>query len=127
LIFFNGIFLFILKFTIGCKIKPIQISEVLMKIKKIDLMVDAVRYTANGQIEFVRGFEKRGAAFSDNIIVSRDALIVLLKNGKTVVSGDRKAYLGTTFDIQSQFKLVGEFVTNQAAANSDTLVNVPQL
>lgn len=98
-----------------------------MKINKIDLMVDAVRYSEDGQINFVRGFEKRASSFSDNVLIPRDALVDLLKNGKTVVSGTRVRRLGSTFEIRSEIKLSGLFVTNRSGATRDSLENVPLL
>jgi hypothetical protein len=42
--------------------------------KKFDGVIEAVRYK-NGQVEVVRAFERRGAAFSDRILIPRRELL----------------------------------------------------
>jgi hypothetical protein len=66
--------------------------------KKFDGVIEAVRYK-NGEIEVVRAFERRGAAFSDRIMVPRHELVERLKKGQKFVIGKRKEFLGGTFDI----------------------------
>ena len=51
--------------------------------KKFDGVIEAVRYK-DGQIDVVRAFERRGAAFSDRIMIDRKELLERLKEGKEV-------------------------------------------
>lgn len=67
--------------------------------KKFDGVIEAVRYK-NGQIEVVRAFERRGATFSDRIMVTRKQLLERLKNGQKFVIGKRREFLASTFDVQ---------------------------
>ena len=66
--------------------------------KKFDGVIEAVRYK-DGEIEVVRAFERRGAAFSDRIMVPRHELLERLKKGRKFVVGKRKEFLAGTFDI----------------------------
>jgi hypothetical protein len=69
--------------------------------KKFDGVIEAVRYK-NGQIMVVRAFERRGATFSDRILVDRNELLERLKKGKKFVIGKRTELLASTFEIQGQ-------------------------
>ena len=69
--------------------------------KKFDGVIEAVRYK-NGQIEIARTFERRGAAFTDRIMLNRQELLDRLKKGKTYYVGKRKEFLAGTFEIQDK-------------------------
>jgi len=69
--------------------------------KKFDGVIEAVRYK-NGQIEVVRAFERRGATFSDRIMVARNELLERLKKGQKFVIGKRREFLASTFDLQDK-------------------------
>ena len=64
--------------------------------KKFDGVIEAVHYK-NGQIEAVRVFERRGATFSDRIMVARKELLERLKNGQKFVVGKRKEFMASPF------------------------------
>ncbi len=63
-----------------------------------DGVVEAVRYTPEGRILWIRAHERRGAAFSDHVILSRKALIERLREGKKFVTGKRIPYMGNAFE-----------------------------
>jgi hypothetical protein len=67
--------------------------------KKFDGVIEAVRYQ-NGQIALVRAFERRGAAFSDRILIPREELLERLKKGQKFVIGKRKEFMAGTFEVQ---------------------------
>ena len=67
--------------------------------KKFDVVIEAVRYK-NGQIAVVRAFERRGAAFSDRILISRKELLERLKKGQKFVIGKRKEFMAGSFEVQ---------------------------
>jgi hypothetical protein len=69
--------------------------------KKFDGVIEAVRYK-NGQIEVVRAFERRGATFSDRIMVARNELLERLKKGQKFVIGKRREFLASTFELQDK-------------------------
>jgi hypothetical protein len=97
--------------------------------KKFDGIVEAVRYK-NGQIEVVRAFERRGAAFSDRIMLTRPEFLDRLKKGRTFVIGKRKEFLAGTFEVQDKPVQVvtwegKEFISTRAEADHDELEQAP--
>lgn len=69
--------------------------------KKFDGVIEAVRYK-NGQISIVRVFERRGAAFSDRVLLDRREFLERLKKGRTYVVGKRRELLAGTFEVQEK-------------------------
>jgi hypothetical protein len=85
--------------------------------KKFDGVIEAVRYNPDGQIALVRGYELRGVTYSDRILLDRPTLLGRIKDGKKFTIGQRKEYLGSTFDYGKTVKLVSnngsEFLTTR--------------
>jgi hypothetical protein len=97
--------------------------------KTFDGVIEAVRYK-NGQIEVVRAFERRGAAFTDRVLLSRDEFLKRLKKGKKYVVGRRKEFLAGTFDVQEKPVRVldhnsKEIISTRAGADHDELEQAP--
>jgi hypothetical protein len=97
--------------------------------KKFDGVIEAVRYK-NGQIEVVRVFQRRGATFSDRIMVARKELLERLKNGQKFVVGKRKEFMASTFDVQDRPLQVldrngSEIITTRTDADHDELEQAP--
>lgn len=96
--------------------------------KKFDGIVEAVRYK-DGQIVVVRAFERRGAAFSDRVLIERHELLERLKKGKKFITGKRKELLAGTFDQGKPLQIVSrdgkEFVATRETAEHDELEQVP--
>jgi hypothetical protein len=97
--------------------------------KKLDGVIEAVRYK-NGQIEVARIFERRGATFSDRIMVSRKELLERLKNGQKFVVGKRKEFMASTFDVQDRPLQVldrngNEIIATRPDADHDELEQAP--
>lgn len=100
--------------------------------QKIDGVVEAVRYTPEGQIEWVRAYEWRGAAFSDHVLIRRPDLIARLKAGERFVIGKRITYLGGKFETSHPVQLAthngAEVITaGTASTDRDRLEGVPLL
>lgn len=98
--------------------------------KKFDGVIEAVRYLPGGQVELVRVYERRGPAFSDRVLLSRQELIERLKSKKLFFTGRRVAYLAGTFELQSPVRLAnasgGEvLVTGDKTSEHDDLQGVP--
>ena len=97
--------------------------------KKFDGIVEAVHYTHNGQIDFVRAYERRGATFSDRVLLDRKTLLERLKARKRFVIGQRKEFLASTFVPGRDIRLVQregqEFVSTRADASRDELEGAP--
>ena len=76
--------------------------------KKLDGIIEAVRYTPEGKINIVRAYELRGVAYSDRTILDREILVKRLKEGKKFVIGQRKEFWGGTFETGKAVKLSGK-------------------
>ncbi|MCQ3935611.1 MAG: hypothetical protein DPW18_01055 [Chloroflexi bacterium] len=96
--------------------------------KKFDGVIEAVRYK-NGQISFVRVFERRGATFSDSQLWDRKSLLERLQKGKTIVTGSRKDLLAGTFDVSKPVLLVAsngrEVIATREDADRDLIEDAP--
>lgn len=96
--------------------------------KKYDGVIEAVRYK-NGQIVVVRAYERRGAAFSDRILIDRKEFLELVKKGKQYVTGSRTELLAGTFEQGKPVKVVShdgkDFITTRDGADHDELEQVP--
>ena len=97
--------------------------------KKFDGVIEAVRYK-NGQIEVVRAFERRGATYSDRVMVTRKQLLERLKNGQKFVIGKRREFLASTFDVQGNPVQVVhrdgmEIIATRKDADHDELEQAP--
>jgi hypothetical protein len=75
---------------------------------KYDGVVEAVRYDADGRVDVVRIYERRGPTWSDRIIIKRDELVKRIKAGKKYFSGTRKTGLAGTFEVAAELRLVGK-------------------
>lgn len=95
---------------------------------KYDGVIEAVRYK-NGKIDMVRAYERRGATFSDHVLLDRKTLIDRLNRGKRFVTGQRREFLASTFDIGQTVKLAGaddkQIITTLARSDHDELDGVP--
>ena len=97
-----------------------------------DGVIEAVRYAPDGQVDWVRAYERRGAAFLDGVILSRSALVAKLQQGKHFVIGRRLPNLGGSFDTSIPVRLVhqdgGEvLVTDHLRHATDSLAGVPTI
>ncbi len=77
---------------------------------KIDGIIEAVRYSSDGKIAFARGYERRGLVWSDNVLITRDELLQMLKQGRHLVTGVRKAYLGGVFDTGPEIHVQNDYI-----------------
>lgn len=96
--------------------------------KKFDGIVEAVHFK-NGQIATARIYERRGASFSDHILVDRRDLLERIKSGKKFVTGSRREYLASEFEVGKPVLVVSrdgkEFLSTREGADRDELEQVP--
>ncbi len=97
---------------------------------KFDGVIEAVRYAQDGQIITARVYERRGASFSDVVLLGREELVKRLKNGQRFVAGKRRASLGTMFEVTAPVRLVRAaqkeiLTTDGAGEERDHLNGVP--
>ncbi len=92
---------------------------------RIDGVIEAVRYTPGGMISLVRTYERRGAVWSDSIVIGRTELITRLSAGKVFVTGQRRPFLGGQFQTGPAVHIAGEKIISGAeSAPRDLLVGV---
>ncbi len=93
---------------------------------KFDGVIDAVRYGTDGRITCVAAYERRGAVWSDRVLLEREELAKRLKQGKRFAAGKRKTYMGSQFETGPSVHLVGGvIVTGRQDARQDLLDGVP--
>jgi len=96
--------------------------------KKMDGVIEAVRYK-NGHILMVRAYERRGASFSDHVLIERKDLLEQLKKGKKFVTGSRRVLLASTFVFGKPLQVVNrdgrEFIATRDTVERDELEQVP--
>jgi hypothetical protein len=73
---------------------------------KYDGVIEAVHYNENGQVEWVRAYERRGPAFSDTVLFDRGTLIEQLKAGKIFFIGQRILYMGSSFEVSQPVRII---------------------
>jgi len=96
--------------------------------KKVDGVIEAVRYK-NGQIVAVRAYERRGATFSDYVLLDRKELLERIQNGKKFVIGARKELMASTFEEGKPVKAISrngkEIIATRDDAEHDELEQTP--
>jgi len=99
-----------------------------MAAKKYDGIIEAVRYK-NGQIVTVRAYERRGASFSDRVLIERKDLLERIKSGKKFLTGTRKELWAGTFEEGKPVQVVSrngkDFLSTRDGADHDELEQVP--
>jgi hypothetical protein len=94
-----------------------------MTSKKVDGIIEAVRYTPGGKIAVVRVYERHGVVWSDRILIGRQELSERLKHGQHIVIGERKTYLGSMFDTGAAVCQLQEFIVTEGQAGARDLLN----
>lgn len=96
--------------------------------KKVDGVIEAVRYK-NGHIVSVRAYERRGATYSDHVLLDRKDLLERIKNGKKFVTGTRKEFMASTFEQRKPVQVLSrdgkEFISTRNEADHDDLEQAP--
>ncbi len=95
---------------------------------KVDGVIEAVRYKG-GKIDMVRAYERRGATFSDWVLLDRKTLLERLKKGKLFMTGQRKELWASTFELGKPVKALGQddraVVATRPDVDHDELEGVP--
>ena len=100
--------------------------------KKVDGVIEAVHYKPDGQLDWVRAYLRRGSAWSDRVIITRDELVKNIKAGMHMSLGQRIDFLAGTFDFGAPVALSvtgGKevLVTSSTASDHDLLEGAPLL
>jgi hypothetical protein len=97
-----------------------------MSKKKLDGVIEAVRYTPDGKIVVVRAYERHGVVWSDHVLLGRKELSERLKQGKKFVVGERKIYLGSVFETgKVVYQIENKIITEGQMSTRDLLAGVP--
>jgi len=96
--------------------------------KKFDGIIEAVHYK-NGQIVTVRAYERRGASFSDRVLIERKDLLERIKSGKKFLTGTRKEFWAGTFEEGKPVQVINrdgkDLISTRNEAEHDELEQVP--
>jgi hypothetical protein len=94
--------------------------------KKLDYIVEAVRYSAEGNIAYMRVYERHGAVWSDHLLLDRKEVSERLAQGKRFVAGERKNYLGGVFNTgKALYQIDGKILIEEQTCSHDLLSGVP--
>jgi hypothetical protein len=93
-------------------------------------VIEAVRYNPDGQIALVRAYERRGATYSDRVLLDRETLLERLKGGKNFRTGQRKEFLASTFELNKDVRTLSgngkDYITTRAdSPGRDELEDTP--
>ena len=97
---------------------------------KFDGIIEAARYDAEGRLLVVKAYERRGAAYSDVVLLDRQTLVERLKAHQRFVTGKRVYKMGGTFQVSERIRLARNgdqemIATGKQPASHDTLEGVP--
>jgi hypothetical protein len=94
--------------------------------KKLDGIIEAVRYTPDGKVLHARGYRRTGAVWSDLELIDRQVLVEALQKKKTYVVGQRRQYLGGVFTTGAAVLLSdGRLMVDGRSGRQDNLAGVP--
>jgi len=97
-----------------------------------DGVLEAAHFKPDGQLDWVRVYERKGAVFSDRVLLSRQAFVDQLKDGKRYVVGERILNMGGTFNVTQPVRLLKRdakqvIVVGETQTTQDELAGVPIL
>lgn len=97
---------------------------------KVDGVIEAVHYGADGRLVWARVYERRGPTFSDLVVLDRAELMKRVKAGKKYIGGKRQSLLASTFDLYKPVAIVTHGGSEYLSAgdprqNQDYLAEIP--
>jgi hypothetical protein len=95
-----------------------------------DGVIEVAHFKPDGQLDWVRVYQRRGAVFSDRVLLRRAEFIEQLKAGKRYVVGERIHNMGGNFNVSQPVHLQGmndrQVITvGSSQTGSDDLTGVP--
>jgi len=99
-------------------------------LKKVDGVVDAAHFGPDGELLWLRAYERRGPTWSDVVLLDRQSLIQRLDSGKRFYSGSRHEFRASEFDLAERIHLRGKkgkrvLVIGTKSADQDQLGALP--
>lgn len=100
--------------------------------QRFDGVIEAVRYKPEGKVDWVRAYLRRGPTFSDHVLLPRQSLIDLIKDGKLFMTGSRVLYKASTFEVVEPVRLLEKggksfLVAGGDSPEHDSLAGVPHI
>lgn len=97
---------------------------------KFDGVVQAVHYSPDGRVAWVRAYMRRGPTFSDRLLLDRQILVDHLKAGKRIFVGQRIPQMAGTFEVSEPLRLIEKdgkeiLTVGKVEADQDCLAGVP--
>jgi hypothetical protein len=104
----------------------------MMKKRSPDLIIEAAHFMPNGQLDYVRAYQKRGATYSDCLLLKRGQLVELIDGGLKAATGQRIHLMGNKFTRIIPVKLVSfnnhiTFTTGDPVAGQKDLPDIPTI
>lgn len=98
--------------------------------EKFDGVIDAVHYGPDGQVKWVRAYLRKGAIYTDHLLIERQDLVEKIRSGKKIYIGKRIPYLASTFEVSAPVRLVEKnghpiLMVGEKDAQQDYFENVP--
>ena len=98
--------------------------------KKPDGVVEVVHYGPDGQVAWVRAYERRGPTYTDQRLLTRAELVERLKAGKRFFAGWRIPYRASTFHTHAAVRLHEHggrelLLTDDHPTDRDDLTGIP--
>ncbi len=95
-----------------------------------DGVLETAHFKPDGQIDWVRVYQRRGPVFSDRILLKRAEFIDQLKAGKRYVVGERIHNMGGKFNVSQPVHLLDKngsqvIAVGSSQAGADDLTGVP--
>jgi hypothetical protein len=99
---------------------------------KYDGVIEAVHYLPDGQVAWVRAYLRRGAVFSDRILLDRETLLADINSGKQYLAGKRVPGMGGTFEVSEPLEIAQNngqeiLVVGNHIGEQDNLAGVPEI
>ena len=98
---------------------------------KYDAVIQAVHYTPDGLVDWVRVFQRNGPVWTDFVLLNRQELIDALKSGKIFMAGKRVQYMAGTFEVTEPIQLKENgteiLVVGSGEGKGDSLKGVPTI
>ena len=71
-----------------------------------DGVLETAHFNPDGQVDWVRVYQRTGAVFTDHVILSRQEFVNQLKSGKRYMLGERILNMGGTFNVTQPVRLI---------------------
>ena len=119
----------------GRRFKSAHPDHMLRELKaqrKADGVVNAAHFDTEGNLLWVRAFERRGPTWSDLVLLDRQSLIQRLEDGKRFYVGSRHDYNASEFDIGERINLKEKkkkrvLVVGKGSPDKDQLEGLPPI